>query len=334
MRSRSGESPEVDHAMWRSGIETYRQMFMPSVRLDRGVGTVSDVTVIGLGSMGSALARAFLDSGRQVAVWNRSAHRRDALIELGATPMESVKAAITASPVTVICVDRNASVRALLDLPEGSMLEGRTVVNLTSGSPAEAAEIQAVVRSVGGCYLDGHIGVTPGAIGGSETRIMYGGPPDIWEAHKELLLALGHSSMYLGENIGAASVMAAGLSIFFHTAVLGFMEALAYARTVDLPLDDFAALAEERAGTVMEKIRHSIESVASDRFDRAEGITVHLNAVGMFNDMIRATGSSTELSSRAVHYLEQAVDAGMGDLEIAATIKLMLPGSGSEMRSA
>ena len=33
---------------------------------------MSEVTVIGLGNMGSALARALLENGRAVTVWNRS----------------------------------------------------------------------------------------------------------------------------------------------------------------------------------------------------------------------------------------------------------------------
>ena len=33
---------------------------------------MSEVSVIGLGNMGSALARALLENGRQVTVWNRS----------------------------------------------------------------------------------------------------------------------------------------------------------------------------------------------------------------------------------------------------------------------
>jgi len=37
-----------------------------------GGHSMSDVSVLGLGNMGSALARAFLENGRAVTVWNRS----------------------------------------------------------------------------------------------------------------------------------------------------------------------------------------------------------------------------------------------------------------------
>ncbi len=45
---------------------------------------MTDVTMIGLGAMGGALARAFLGAGHAVTVWNRTASKADAFLELGA----------------------------------------------------------------------------------------------------------------------------------------------------------------------------------------------------------------------------------------------------------
>ena len=39
---------------------------------------MTDVTMIGLGAMGSALARAFIGAGHSVTVWNRTAARIEA----------------------------------------------------------------------------------------------------------------------------------------------------------------------------------------------------------------------------------------------------------------
>lgn len=38
---------------------------------------MSDISVIGTGAMGSALARALLKAGREVTVWNRSPEKCD-----------------------------------------------------------------------------------------------------------------------------------------------------------------------------------------------------------------------------------------------------------------
>jgi 3-hydroxyisobutyrate dehydrogenase-like beta-hydroxyacid dehydrogenase len=49
---------------------------------------MSDVTVIGLGNMGSTLARAFIENRRPVTVWNRSPEKATPLVEKGAVLVE------------------------------------------------------------------------------------------------------------------------------------------------------------------------------------------------------------------------------------------------------
>ena len=60
---------------------------------------MTDVTMIGLGAMGSALARAFIGAGHSVTVWNRTAARMKPLVSLGATAASSPADAAIASPV-------------------------------------------------------------------------------------------------------------------------------------------------------------------------------------------------------------------------------------------
>lgn len=66
---------------------------------------MSDVTMIGLGAMGSALALAYLRNGHGVSVWNRTTARMTSVGNEGAVPCETAWQAVRASPVTVICID-------------------------------------------------------------------------------------------------------------------------------------------------------------------------------------------------------------------------------------
>ena len=65
---------------------------------------MSEVTVIGLGNMGSALARVLQENGRAVTVWNRSPEKATSLVEKGAILAPSAAAALTASPIVIVCV--------------------------------------------------------------------------------------------------------------------------------------------------------------------------------------------------------------------------------------
>ncbi|MBK0400987.1 NAD(P)-binding domain-containing protein [Limibaculum sp. M0105] len=46
---------------------------------------MADVSMIGLGAMGSALARAMVSAGHTTIVWNRPPDRAELLVSLGAS---------------------------------------------------------------------------------------------------------------------------------------------------------------------------------------------------------------------------------------------------------
>ncbi|RWO29366.1 MAG: hypothetical protein EOS11_21565 [Mesorhizobium sp.] len=65
---------------------------------------MSDITLIGLGPMGSALGSALLSQGHALTVWNRTASKADAPVEAGALRAETLASAVGASPRILVCV--------------------------------------------------------------------------------------------------------------------------------------------------------------------------------------------------------------------------------------
>src|SRR2546430_7551036 len=95
----------------------------------------TDVTVVGTGNMGSALAGALLTAGHSVTVWNRTPERHEALRARGARGAPSLAEALRASEVIIICVlDYDVS-HGLLDSEAASAASaGKNLVQLTTGS--------------------------------------------------------------------------------------------------------------------------------------------------------------------------------------------------------
>jgi 3-hydroxyisobutyrate dehydrogenase-like beta-hydroxyacid dehydrogenase len=58
---------------------------------------MGDISVLGLGQMGSALARSLVSAGHRVTVWNRSPAKAQRLVDLGADGVAGVAAAVDAS---------------------------------------------------------------------------------------------------------------------------------------------------------------------------------------------------------------------------------------------
>jgi 3-hydroxyisobutyrate dehydrogenase-like beta-hydroxyacid dehydrogenase len=169
---------------------------------------MSQISCIGLGLMGSALARALLAAGRRITVWNRSLGKSRALVTLGAEEARSLAEALTASPVALICIDNYASIRSLLE-PEGKAghLAGRTLVNLTTGTPREAEELSSWVEAQGARYLDGAILCGPTEIGSRTGEVLLSGNTLAWQDTGPLLSCLAGKVRKVGEGVGAAAAL-------------------------------------------------------------------------------------------------------------------------------
>lgn len=100
-----------------------------------------DVSVVGLGAMGTIMAHAFLKQGKRVAIWNRSSGKATALVAAGAHLCDSAEAALSASPVAIFVLLDNHATHEVLGMP-GVMraLANRTIVDYTTNSRDEGLE--------------------------------------------------------------------------------------------------------------------------------------------------------------------------------------------------
>lgn len=199
------------------------------------------VSVIGLGSMGSALAAALLDRGHPTTVWNRSADKARPLVDRGARLAPTAEEAVAASPLTLACVLDYEALYGVLD-PVAGTLAGKALVNLTSGSPEQADEAVAWARTHGADYLDGAIMTTPPGVGSPEMMFLYSGSPAVFEAHRPTLAALG-DPLHLGTEPGLASLYDAALLGLMWSTLTGWLHGTALVTGEKTTASDFTPVA-------------------------------------------------------------------------------------------
>ena len=148
-----------------------------------------NVTVIGLGLMGSALAEALLNAGHQVTVWNRTPAKAEPMSAKSAHVASSVSDAILASDVILVCVTGHAATMELLT-GIANPAEGKTLVQLSTMSPDESRDLARWAESKGIGYLDGSILGLPSSVVRGEATLIYSGPKDLFDANEALFAAL------------------------------------------------------------------------------------------------------------------------------------------------
>lgn len=275
------------------------------------------VTVLGLGPMGRALASAFRAAGHPVTVWNRTPGKAGDLLDRGAVAAESVEAAVRAGTVVVACLIDYDAVRATLDASPADW-EGRRLVNLTSGEPAQARRMARWAATRGIDYLDGAILTPTPAIGTPSATVLYSGAPAVHEAVRDTMAAVGGTAAYLGDDPGRASAYDVALLDVFATSVNGVMHAFALASAEGIEPERFAGLATGIGGLLPELITRCAQQIRTGRYpgDRstiasaASGITHVINTAA-------SHGIDVGMLTAARDVIDRAVAAGHGQEGLA-----------------
>lgn len=286
---------------------------------------MSDVSVIGLGEMGAALAGAFLSAGKSVTVWNRTAAKAAPLQERGAVLAASPAEAVGASPVVVICVSDYAATSAILTT-EGvtEALAGRLVVQLTSGIPKEARALETQVLAAGARYLDGAIAAWPRQIGGPEAAIVVAGPDAVFAEARPLLKALAGEASHVGVEIGQALVLFNAALAYLAGHWIGFSHGAAICEAEGVPVDAFGAMMASLSPSLGQDLSHMGKAIATGRFEKPEST---LRTAG--TDIARLVELSTDLNIGAAwprfaaSVFQRGIDAGLGEEEHCAVVKVL-----------
>jgi 3-hydroxyisobutyrate dehydrogenase-like beta-hydroxyacid dehydrogenase len=283
----------------------------------------NSVSVIGLGLMGSALARAQLRAGRAVTVWNRSAARAEPLAKEGASVAPSFAAAVAASPVAVVCVlDYEVTHALFADPALRDGLRGKTIVQLTSGTASDARKLESALRPLGAETVDGAILAYPKDVGGPQTTILYSGPKPIFDRVEPLLRAFGGQTMHVGEAIGAAATLDAALLSFYYGSTLAFLHGVALTESEGVPREIFLAAAPAIVALTADTVR-----VAGDQITRGDyrgeqaTMEIHAAAVRHLLRMSRENRVGPEILEVVLRFFERAIERGHGAEEIASVVE-------------
>ncbi|MET9344256.1 NAD(P)-binding domain-containing protein [Nonomuraea sp. NPDC003804] len=280
------------------------------------------VTVVGLGLMGHALAEAFLKNGHPTTVWNRSADKADDLVARGATLSGSVKSAVEASPLVVVCVSDYDAVHQLLD-PVGGSLAGRTLVNLTTASSTQARETAAWAAENDSAYLDGAILGLPQAIGTAEATLLYSGSKAAFEEHQATLQALGETgTVYLDEDHGLSALYDMSVLSIMWGVLNGFLQGAALLGTANVKATTFAALANTAIKVTTDYVSAYAQQIDEGGYPATDAtVAVHMGGMEHLIQETEALGVNSELPNLFLALAERAAADGHADDGYAALIE-------------
>jgi 3-hydroxyisobutyrate dehydrogenase-like beta-hydroxyacid dehydrogenase len=215
------------------------------------------ITILGLGPMGQAMVKAYLAAGIAVTVWNRTAAKADAMVELGAQRAATVAEALDANEVVVVSLTHYQAMYDVLGQAT-DRLEGKVIANLSSDSPENTRKGAEWATGHGARYLVGGFMSQGDDITHPDSYLYFSGPQDVFDAHRDLLRPLSRQE-YLGPDYALAQVYYQAELALFHAFLIGWEQALAIVERSGADIDRFVANASDHPNSYRDFMREFAE---------------------------------------------------------------------------
>lgn len=288
---------------------------------EEGRRYVFDVAVLGCGLMGSALVRAFATTGHEVAAWNRTHDRANALAGDRITPVENVEDALRRARIVVGCT---ATLDDLMSVVEPvSDWRARTLISLSSGSPEQAEELRRWAEERDLTYLIGRIFSYPREIGTEEALIAYSGSRKAWEDHEETLRSLGRAS-FVSEDPRMSGMLMTGMSSFYIPALASYVEAITFLGRQGVSAEQLREATLVHIDMLRRTTAEAVDAVESGRYETDQA-TISIFAAGVRKSLalMRSTGLPARVLAATLENLEEAEAAGLGGSSFYAQARIL-----------
>ena len=279
------------------------------------------IAFLGLGIMGSGMARRLLSAGFPLTVYNRNPERSKTFAGSASVAASSREAAAQADIIISMVADDTASRSmwlgengALAGVEKGSVLieSGTLTVGWIKQLAAAAAAKQCEL-------LDAPVtGTKPHAAAG-ELIFLVGGPKSGLEVARSALAAMGKEIIHLGPN-GSGSLMKLVNNFMAGVQVASFAEAVA--------LLDAAGLDQEKAISILANgapgsplVKRVSATAASGDFTPNFILRLMAKDLAYAAAEAEQNGVKFRTASAALEVFDQAIAKGYGEEDFSAVIK-------------
>ena len=282
------------------------------------------VGVIGLGVMGTPMARNLLKSGHEVTVFARRADAMAPLAAAGARTSASPAEAAAVSDVTITMVLDTRAVESVV-LGPGGIIEGARsgsiVVDHSTIEPEGARKVAATLQTRGIEMLDAPVSGGAAVAEAGTLSIMVGGAEAALERVRPILGCYGKTIVHIGPN-GAGQVAKACNQICTIVNTLGAAEAM---------------LLAERAGVDPAKVKDVLMTgfgasrmlevqapkMIARNFEAKVESRLHHKDIQIVLDMARALGLDLPGSAAAARVIAALQARGGATRDTAAVFEVL-----------
>jgi 3-hydroxyisobutyrate dehydrogenase-like beta-hydroxyacid dehydrogenase len=275
------------------------------------------------------MARRLLETGTVLTVQNRTRHKADALVPLGAEAAATPAAVAAGVDVLVTCLHGPEADRAVYLGPESITsvdLHGVVVVNTSTIGPDVAADLAARVAGRGGRYLDGVLlGRGREAAAAGQLVLLIGGDAATLDEVRPVLERLA-TAIELTGPVGTAQVVKLVNNLQVGVAAASLAQALGIAAAAGADADVLRRILPQSSSHSRSMDRY-LEAMLARSYSRRSTLRTLGKDVQLGLDLAATYGIDASVAAAAGALFERAVERGFGEFDVAALRELAEPGA-------
>ena len=283
-----------------------------------------NISVIGLGSMGFALAETLLKADFNISVWNRTLSKAQKLESKGANICSNPNDAFKNSQFIVASLSNYEAWNNIIDSNQIDMdLSEKTIIQLTTGSIEEVTSLNNWVKKYNGDLLEGIISCFPSQIGTEESLILLAGSDNSINSCKDIISILSPKYKNLGSNLIAPTVLSRAFLSGAIGGLIGMINGVALCQKADISLDDFKEIYMDRSSIINQESKRIIDAIATGNTKNTEA---SVSAWGHGQEALLAISktldSNLDFQLALNKLFKETIEAGLKDHDLSAMYQI------------
>ncbi len=279
---------------------------------------MAKIGFLGLGEMGTPMARCLLQAGHELLVWNRSAERTAPLAQEGAAVASSPARAAAGRDFVITMLATPDALEQVLFGSEGlapALSPGQVLIDMSTVGPQEVHAAAARLPK-GASLVDAPVrGSVPQATSG-RLDIFVGASDQDYERVRPILETLGSVRHTGGPGSGAAMKLVANLALGAAMVTLG--EALSLGESLELQRNILLdVLADSPIGPIVKAKRANVES---GQFAPSFKLRHAAKDLRLVTETAAARGRDLKQARANRAWLDEAAERGAADLDFSAVV--------------
>jgi len=280
--------------------------------------------LVGLGVMGSRMARNLLKAGYPVVVYNRSPGPVQRLAKEGAIPAASPKMLAKRCRVVVLALLDSKAVEDVVLGPEGlinGLSPGSIVIDTSTIDPSTAIRVSESLKERRMHFLDAPVSGGPEGAAAGTLTFMVGGDRSAFKKAEPLMKELGKNVFYLGRSgtgLKFKLVNQSLVGVYF----MAVAESYLWAKKMGLKSQDLQKIISLSWGD-SPVFRHFLSVVSSGELKGGASIRNLEKDLGLILRSAKEEGARLSLAELSQEYISKAARMGYEDFDTTAVYLIL-----------